>query len=475
MFNALLAKVLVILLALFGISGVTLAQGRFGVNEPQRVVDLCEIDPKACDAAFLRARDHNWRVAPLCVLDPCACSRCNSLAWERVVGTESLSAAENALSESLKAGSLELVGANPIIVSPAPAYDGLLGERTSKAAINEGTPIFRLNRQALEASARHDHREGRICSASSSRPADVWHELTVRRNETRQCSSAAELVLDQRDVLGAAKYIAIIAGTRSRDQEKSAFKLFDDYKEQCLYTLSEYSTSSSLGALLGSNFTATARSSIGRLSRLGEPVYCTAAIAKRADQSIGLITAAHCIGDVTRGAGDGRLQYAANNSKMLFTSFDGAEYLVEIDEDVIGYDYAASDDSAFIPLTEGGVLSVTPFEIGKTPELWSPLYIVGANPFLSALAKAKDPEGYNAFSAASISLEAGCRVYGISDRSAFHNCQTEKSMSGSPIFVSRAGRAELVAVQSGEASSPKVPECGDGSAAAANVGTLVAP
>lgn len=474
MFDALLAKLLAMLFLLFGLSGVVQAQGR-SVNEPQRVVDLCDIDPKACDIAFLRARDQNWRVAPLCILDPCACSRCNSLAWDRVAGIESLSAIENALSESLKAGSLELIAANPIIVSPAPTYDGLLSERTSRADANHGTPVFRLKRQVLEASARHDHREGRVCSASSSRPADVWHELTVRRNETRQCSNAAELVLDQREVMGAAKYLAVIAGTRSRDQEKSAFKLFDDYKEQCLNPLMEYATSSSLGALLGSNFTVTARSSIGRLSRPGEPVYCTAAIAKRADQSVGLVTAAHCIGDVTRGAGDGRLQYAANNEKMLFTAFDGTEYPVEIDEDVIGYDYAASDDSAFIPLAEGRTLLVAPFEIGKTPELWSPLYIVGANPFLSALAKAKDPESYSAFSAASISLEAGCRVYGISGRGVFHNCQTEKSMSGSPIFVSRAGRAELIAVQSGEASSPTIRECGPGSAAFANVGTLIAP
>lgn len=440
---------------------------------PQRAVNLCEIDPEACDTVFLRAREFNFQAAPLCKLDPCACSKCDGLAWSGNTRFESVGDDGIALPANIE-GLTKLNGTSVIVRSPAVAFDGLLGDRPVSMSAPAPSITFRLDRSGLIGQAKHDERSSLTCNVSRERPAEYWRELMVRQNETEQCSEAAELVLDQRSKLGMPQYLQVITGKRTRDQEKSAFKIFETYKNICLHPLADLKMTSSLNSLLGAQFVSNVKASVGELNRPGENVFCTASIARRSDGAAGLVTAAHCIGEVTRGAGDSRLQYAENYPEMTFTTFGGNQYAVQVDEDVIGYDYPDSQDAVFIPASGNRPLPAG-FEIGKAPDLWEPLYIVGVNPFLGALSKATDPANNDLFAAASLSLEPGCRVYGISGRSLVHNCQTEKSMSGSPILVGDNGNARLVAVQSGETANPTIPECPAPTAAAANMGTLLNP
>lgn len=295
----------------------------------------------------------------------------------------------------------------------------------------------------------------------------------LRQRETEECSAAADLVLDQRNELGS-RYLQVLTGQRTRDEEKSAFSIFENYRKLCLHPLADLKMTKSLGALLGANFVPDVKRSVGELHRPGVPVLCTASIAHRSSGEVGLVTAAHCIGEVTRGAGDGRLQYAENFADLTFTAFDGKKFAVHVDEDIIGYDYPESQDAVFIPTT-GAVELPSGFAIGNAPDLWAPLYVVGVNPFLRALAKATNEPSNGLFGAASLSLEPGCRVYGISGRGLVHNCQTEKSMSGSPILEAKNGIVTLVAVQSGEAATQTIPECPPPTAAAANLGTMLNP
>jgi hypothetical protein len=196
-----------------------------------------------------------------------------------------------------------------------------------------------------------------------------------------------------------------------------------------------------------------------------------------AQSSLALVTAAHCIGQ-ERPIGIGNAQILSPHDEIEFKPLDGVAMAVKIDPDVQGWTYSTSNDLAVIPFTaQQGVNNLTGLPLASSSALtaWQPLYLFGINPVVVALNRVNKLDGDAAVKkAVTLSLGMPCRIHGIHDGQILHNCETEKQMSGSPIFVVEGGIAKLAAVHTaGDTNLFSLSACGQDSEQAANQGVLL--
>ncbi|TBY07323.1 trypsin-like serine peptidase [Rhizobium laguerreae] len=443
----------------------------FMFDGPQRTeVALCEKDDLSCDAPFIGAKRGIERVDPVCEIDPCACDECAKPLQHSTF--ESLQDVQSILPHG-SGNATKLLGSLPIKKLESPSFDGLFVRDEQPLSQNASTS-FSADRNAISESMAHDRRDAVACNIAHERPGEYWRELIIRHDNLVECSKAAELALERRAESGQ-DWLSVLAQQPGFADRQITLKVFEDYRKACVHPLSDIKSTYPVSAMFGPSFPDEAKGQIGELNYEGRGIHCTAAIGKRGNGTRGLVTAAHCIGSPTLGAGDGKLQFGEVHTDMKFMSFAGKNYRVKIDPALRGFVYDRMSDAVFIPLVSDDTTIPDGFPIGPAPSVWDPLYIVAVNPFLGALTQALRRDNSSLLDAGSISLEAGCRVYGINGQSLLHNCQTEKSMSGSPVFVSSGGKAMLIGVVSGEAEQPTIDKCPKPTAAAANLITIVTP
>ncbi len=450
------------------------------------VVPLCKVDPAACGLASLdfgkyKSGDGLWMAsisnnplfqpAPICQIDRCACQDCRKVVKVGFSGFESSASTSKITTINYK----NRIGVE-IISKPSPSfgYKGLFFRETAPGELSHGTISFKLDRKSAFEQSKYNQHSNIVCNKNMKRPKEFWRELLLKQNDMLNCSKAALAMAHKRET-SPTPYFEVLAGNKDLKELYSTLPIFEQYDRACLSRVSDLNVSTPLKQSLGNNFIEHLKENVGTLTPTGKNIHCTASIIRQEIGSrtkIGLATAAHCVGEPTYGAGQGKLQYGKIYPNMVFTSFSGNKYSVEIDKNLVGYSYTQKQDLVVIPIKENPTMDIG-FLSTTTPKIWDPLYIVGANPFLFALNKMSSNQPLAALGMASISFEPGCRVYSIDGPELRHNCQTEKSMSGSPIFVSENGEAKIVAVHSGATPSLIADSCEQSGAGSLNWGVLV--
>lgn len=459
------------------------------VEQPAAPVSLCERDPLGCgikempsvfcevdpDACSFGGGKKEFSPSPVCEIDPCACKSCKehlpgALGFESAVETiQGISIEPSRIGVDLLSGRLQ-----------EPHFESPLSSE-SQADVTSGSASFRLETERGRDELTQAVPNKLLCNNALSRPTEYWRELLLRKSESQRCSDAAQIMIEQREKHQLA-YFNILAGITRKQDARTAFKVFEDYRDACIHGVDDLSDTAAVRYSFGGDFLRMVAENVGELNFEGRHVNCTATIVQTefdGQPRIGLATAAHCIGDPVKGTSSATLQFATIHTNMTFVSLSGKSYPVEIDGGLRGFVYDRQRDSVIIPnaVAANERLPNLGFKVANaldlSLDLWQPLYVVGVNPFLAALKNLTAESGVGGLSSASISLEPGCRVYGISGLRVYHNCQTERGMSGSPVFVSTAGGVRIVAVHSGEADSPTIDACPRPTAGAANYATLL--
>jgi hypothetical protein len=152
--------------------------------------------------------------------------------------------------------------------------------------------------------------------------------------------------------------------------------------------------------------------------------------------------------------------------------------VIKIDPDIQGWTYSTSNDLAVIPITlQNGISDLTGLPLASSAALtaWQPLYLFGIHPIAVRLNHLNGLNGDTAVKqAVTVSLSMPCRVYGIHEGQILHNCETEKQMSGSPIFVVEGNVTKLAAVHTGgDPDLISLRACDPNSVRAVNQGVLL--
>ncbi|MES0157307.1 hypothetical protein NKJ81_27580 [Mesorhizobium sp. M0018] len=440
---------------------------------PSAPSNLCELDPDTCvDSHLPNLPIRELQPSPLCEIDPCACENC------KLNNAGGIGAFEDAVAPvGFEASGTGLVGPE-VLAAPRPfaSFASPLASGGPQLKTDEKSS-FGFDLETARGQLTATYPEKLICNNSTSRPVEYWRELLLRRSESERCSEAAQIMLEQRGK-HRLTYFDILSGKTRRENAKTEFKVFEDYGNACIHRVEDIDSNAAAKFSFGENFKEKVKENVGELNFDGKDVHCTATIVQFKngnEDKIGLATAAHCVGDPIKGTSDQNLQFASVHSQMHFTTFSGKSYPVEIDPGLRGFVYGKTYDAVIIPLISvaAGDQLPTGFKISGRPTLWQPLYIVAVNPFLAALRNLTLSSDNDGLASASVSLEPGCRVYGIKGAQIYHNCQSEGGMSGSPIFVTAENEAKIVAVHSGEVATPLIPECPQPTAGAANYGTLL--
>jgi hypothetical protein len=426
-------------------------------------VAQCEVDPRSCQREFAPS--------PICAIDPCSCYDCSKdkrnypSLFESGGTTPEAALQASSLAARLAAGSDRFEG----------SFRGVFGAVTTDSDAPTTVVAFRADRSILSRFHSSATGGGLLCNNAKERPREFWRELILSAKQVIECSEAAEIVLDQREKYWNS-YVDILTGRLARSDARGQFKLFENYRDACIWRLADIKPTAAVRFSLGQDFLQRVHENVGELNFPGRARHCTASVVRtevNGQPTLGLATASHCIGDPTEGAGSGKLQFGSVHQSMSFINLDGQKYGVEISPDVRGYIYGKSNDAVIIPIAFSPPSDFPHgFDLAAETELWEPLYIVGMNPLLAVLDQAVAGTSELPKSV-SISFEPGCRVYAIDGPTLLHNCQTEGGMSGSPIFISSGGIAKIIAVHSGEREKYAIPACAEGTAGAANYGTLL--
>lgn len=344
-------------------------------------------------------------------------------------------------------------------------------------SFRESPPDFETGVAGLTSAAGRVDRDFRICGSRANAPAGLWREALVQRPALLACEKAVRPLMELRE--DDPEYFAFLGGGVVKRGE--TFKtLFRTYKDACLQPLTDYQNTGPFLALFGTAFAEQLRQGVGTLvgRNGGSGFQCTASIIKLSDEpkKVGLLTAAHCVGAV-RPMGTESSQVVDLFNPLTFTSLGGRTLVVNISSDVRGWMFPVDEDVAIIPATAHLPEDIKGLPLGNPTTLkpFEPLYLVGINPVLSALVKADgDDHGESALKAATITLSAPCRAIGIDRGRMVHNCETEKQMSGSPIFSLTDGVASIVAVHTaGDDKATPLAACGAESWVAINRAVLV--
>ena len=88
--------------------------------------------------------------------------------------------------------------------------------------------------------------------------------------------------------------------------------------------------------------------------------------------------------------------------------------------------------------------------IASTPEPFTPIYIVGRNPYLQLLGEQDGvPEYQEPREYISITFDPRCVLLGTQRAHLYHNCQTQGGLSGGPIMVFRDHQIYVAGVHAG--------------------------
>jgi hypothetical protein len=157
----------------------------------------------------------------------------------------------------------------------------------------------------------------------------------------------------------------------------------------------------------------------------------------------------------------GSRQIISNFTDLRFTSLSGLTASVTVDPDVRGWIFPERHDLVVLPIVGEpsgafkGLPSIAPSAL--TP--MQPIYLVGINPIVQAIANSDGNDSL--LSGATITLAAPCRVVGVDGGRLSHNCETEKQMSGSPMFAVGNNGPGVVAVHvAGDDAPSPLQVCG---------------
>jgi hypothetical protein len=223
---------------------------------------------------------------------------------------------------------------------------------------------------------------------------------------------------------------------------------FEAYRKSCLVTFA--SVTDEHGGYAGNRATSDflaymssgpevdrLRHSVGTLSALNEN-YCSATLVDFGDGATTLVTALHCIGELTP-SGTDKAVLASRRDKITFRNIAGDRIVLRLPGEIQGHeiDYPNGDVVALtLPIAPTSIVPASTV----SPALFEPLLVVGANPYLSGkMSKTAPPPDLADLIA--VSLEPYCVSFGQSAAGRlFHNCQTDHSQSGSAILTIRDGQ-----------------------------------
>jgi hypothetical protein len=214
------------------------------------------------------------------------------------------------------------------------------------------------------------------------------------------------------------------------------------------------------------------RNSVGALNRSGNKLFCSAALVAYDDKSVGLLTAVHCLGKTLDQDNGKSFKFLQQWLDVTFTSLSGQEVNITVPNVLKGKTFLkSSDDVAMIPIPNLNHPNYVPLAHDEI-NLWEPLVIIGASPYLAFASQAKTLEDKFA-----VSIEPYCVLMGREASGAIHHqCQTTRGQSGSPIVVVRGGAFAVAGVHTrsnGLCDELKTFECAKGSMLTLNAGIAV--
>ncbi len=345
------------------------------------------------------------------------------------------------------------------------------------AGASEPPARFFADRLMLEDSLKLIDRETKICSSFDATGPSLWREALLQRRTLQTCQNAVQPLLEARQQRSQ-EYFAFLAGQPIRSYIIP--QLLESYKDACLQTLTEYGESQSFSRLFQPAFHEELLQNLGILVTNGQH-RCMASVVQWPTESDGdvvaLVTAAHCLG-ATRSVGTSSRQLLSVSERIEFRPLTGQPFFAEVDPDLRDWIYLDRHDLAVIPLAaENDRFELPGFAIASKDSLkaWEPLYIFGVNPVVLALNKANGTTAPNLLEqSVTVSLGTPCRIYGVEDGALLHNCETEKQMSGSPVFILDGNAMRLAAVHTGGSDEGfSLPGCTESAAKAANRAVVI--
>lgn len=282
-------------------------------------------------------------------------------------------------------------------------------------------------------------------------PLSVLREAYLARERLWQCTDA---------VLG------LPGDARDAPQSEADAAAFDAYRTHCLVSFASITDPD--GGYLGNRSTAkhliqmtsqpqidVLKHSVGTLSIPGDEDYCSGTLVDFGDGATTLVTALHCIGDlVAKGPGEAVLKSVTR--KMTFRTIAGDDIIVRLGDEVAGREISYPDEDVVglkLPHRPGAGVPAT----AVTPELFEPLLIVGASPYLfGKLTGAPRPAELADIIA--VALEPYCINLGQSPEGRlYYNCQTDRSQSGSAIITVRSAAFVFNGVHTRGSPTPEQP------------------
>ncbi|MCK9913686.1 hypothetical protein MXD81_31340 [Microbacteriaceae bacterium K1510] len=227
--------------------------------------------------------------------------------------------------------------------------------------------------------------------------------------------------------------IFVDQGAEPKRQVNTLKELFRSYREACRQPLERYQDTLPFRSLFGLEFYDQLRENIGTLvGRNGSSgLQCTASVVSlsKEPKRIGLLTAAHCLG-ATRSMGTESSQIESVFKSLVFTSLFGRKMPVHVKADVREWIYPQRNDLVLVPASDNTRTQIEGLSLTDPRDLkgWDPLYLVGVNPIMMALANAErtGTDEIRPAQATTITLAAPCRVVGLDRGRLVHNCETGK-------------------------------------------------
>lgn len=244
--------------------------------------------------------------------------------------------------------------------------------------------------------------------------------------------------------------VEALNGLRDEASVEDRKAVHNDYRKSCLVTFGSVTdpkggypdkpaTSNHLTFMSSTEEVSKLEHSIGTLSHPLEDDYCSAALVDLGDGNASLVTALHCIGHLDT-VEEGVVRLATVRPKIDFRNIAGERITLRLPLSIAGriLKYPTEDVVALLlPVRSASVIPTS--SIG--PKGWEPLLVLGVNPYLSGKLSDEKNALVDLSEMIAVSLEPYCVAFGLNNEGQlFHNCQTERSQSGSAILTIRGGK-----------------------------------
>lgn len=304
-----------------------------------------------------------------------------------------------------------------------------------------------------------------VCGDVDRRPEGFWREALFSRPRKHICTDTT---------LGLQSHFGIaLEGLPAIDwDDPEDVKTVRDYVDACITSVGsitdpdggygpdrDESRTNILTHLLGNSEVARILDSVGDFGPLdstsiGPAPDCAATVISDSSGARFLATAAHCVIEQKRtNLTNHTWTVVSTSEQYVFRSFSGEVFIIDArnTKDYIAglqINYLSEDVALFEIPTEANL----PAELGiplvtSTPTPWTPIYIVGRNPYLQLLNEHDGvPEFEQPREYMSITFDPECVALGNQGAHLYHNCQTQGGLSGAPILVFRDHRAYVAGV-----------------------------